>query len=500
MKKIISTLLLLLFLLVSSLAKLEQIYPSNENTGFASSVISSLSSPIKLQSAEIRITSDDDWIDLGYPGSGSAIDPYRIENLTINTDEHTGILVHDTSKHFIIRNCSIKSEHTGILTYFVGDGCMSIVENTIHDNSIGIDISESKYSIIRNNLFKFNNRGMWIFYCDLSTIENNIFQYNENSLLIISSSPGVRIEGNTFYPSLNYDPSISSIYVSDSQGLLINNNNFYFNSIYFENSKAAVISNNEFIESGLMLPDSPLEHLSSFLVENNKVNNKELGFFYGLSNVSISDNNYGQLILVDCDSVRIENQILSSTSCGLSIFYCSNIQISRINCTINNKMGISIAFSNNITVSYCNLSCNYLQGINLRYSSYCSIFRNDFYRNNRYGVFILESQQNQIFHNYFIENNLDDISQGSDTNRRNKWYNSDLKEGNYWSDLGEKCTYLLAGDSGNRDLYPLNRPSTCINPRTKTTVILTVPISSLIVFYAIYYFISYKRRKKIISN
>ena len=44
-------------------------------------------------------------------GTGTALDPYLIEELNITTPFHEGILIRDTTKHFIIKICLFDAEY-----------------------------------------------------------------------------------------------------------------------------------------------------------------------------------------------------------------------------------------------------------------------------------------------------------------------------------------------------------------------------------------------------
>ena len=60
----------------------------------------------------IEITSDSDFE--AFPGLGTETDPYIIENYYITTNSGSGIIIRDTTKYFIVRNCHIDAENDGI--------------------------------------------------------------------------------------------------------------------------------------------------------------------------------------------------------------------------------------------------------------------------------------------------------------------------------------------------------------------------------------------------
>jgi parallel beta-helix repeat protein len=512
MRKNCINLILIVLLLVSSYAKLNAFYPDNENVDSISPIQTIPAIPKKLPGAEIRILSDDDWSDYSFTGSGALNDPYLIEDLDINTEKKHGIYIQDTSKYFIIRNCSISADDYGIYILRVEPGCTTIIDNTIHNNdNDGICMFLSGYSTINSNIIKFNGEGIYVTGSESCTIDSNLINYNKigvdfdgsdgssisnnrfqnndfRSINIVFSA-GNRIENNIIFDFLN---------IWESEGSLLRNNKFYDSSLRISDSTTAAIAENEFLNGGIIFSDYNEDYLSRFVIHDNTVNGKEIGLFMNLQNSTIEDSIYGQIILSNCDSLTIKNQSLSSTSYGLVFYNCNNIQVSESNCSDNSYEGIAILSSDDINITNNNFHCNQNNGIMIYSSRNCLIEANNFSKNDDYGVYIETSQKNQIFRNNFLENNQKSLAQGFDDSKRNKWYNVETKEGNYWSDLGENCTYLLDGDSGARDLYPLNRPLTCWDPKLKTTLILSVPISSLVVFYIIYYFVRYIRKKKLL--
>ena len=55
----------------------------------------------------LEIRSDSDFETFNFPGSGTIEDPYIISNHTLKQTTY-GILVEETTKHFIITNCYIE--------------------------------------------------------------------------------------------------------------------------------------------------------------------------------------------------------------------------------------------------------------------------------------------------------------------------------------------------------------------------------------------------------
>lgn len=77
-------------------------------------------------------------------GSGTADDPYIIENWTIDASGAHGILIRNTTKHFIIRNCLVKNGGDGYHGIYLDNVInVKIENNTCENNNYGIYLSSS---------------------------------------------------------------------------------------------------------------------------------------------------------------------------------------------------------------------------------------------------------------------------------------------------------------------------------------------------------------------
>jgi len=118
-------------------------------------------------------------------GSGTADDPYIIENKNISMGSYTdGIVIVDTSAYFMIRNCHVHGcgwyaggQPRGISFNNVINGT---VENNIVDNFFhGIDLESSENNRISNNTIESNYNGIWTSNSENNLIENNSLINNE---------------------------------------------------------------------------------------------------------------------------------------------------------------------------------------------------------------------------------------------------------------------------------------------------------------------------------
>ena len=107
----------------------------------------------------IVITSDADFINQGWPGTGSVSTPFIIEGLTINSNQ-TCISISDTLSYFVIRNCNLTN---------------------LGANTDAIELRNVRNGEILSNNITFNRTGIDLLNCGSSVIEDNTLQHPEAS-------------------------------------------------------------------------------------------------------------------------------------------------------------------------------------------------------------------------------------------------------------------------------------------------------------------------------
>jgi len=110
-------------------------------------------------------------------------------------------------------------------------------------------------------------------------------------------------------------------------------------------------------------------------VENNTVNGKPLVYLEDVANYSVD--NAGQVILVRCDSIRVENLNLSRTDTGVQLLKTNNTIISGNNITANSYCGIMLGYSFNNVIYHNNFIDNL--GLQHAYSHYSANIWDDGY-------------------------------------------------------------------------------------------------------------------------
>jgi parallel beta-helix repeat protein len=302
-----------------------------------------------------------------------------------------------------------------------------------------------------------------------------------------SGSTGVEISGvnNVTIENMNIGNFSSGILLHFSNYSNINCNYITANNrgIYLAFSFNNTISENIFVNDGLDVYVS-----YGNVVVDNLVNGKPMVYLEDVSDVVVGD--AGQVILVNCNRMQVEDLDLSNTSTGIQLWQTQNTKISGNNIRNNNGYGIYLYYSSNNTVCANNITNNGF-GVKFEFSSNNTVLVNNItnndvgvyfipysfnnsvsennIRNNNWGVYLDSSSDNKILHNNFLDNNIQAYS--STSGYANVWDAGYPSGGNYWSNYTGVDTknglyqnqtgsdgigdtpYVI--DANNTDHYPL---------------------------------------------
>ncbi len=209
----------------------------------------------------ILIEDDSDFDNYNFPGKGTQSNPYRIEYYNITTEIETGILIKNTAKYFLIIDCLINAEETGILIENVAEGSARIEKNIcLNNDDYGIAIYNSSENIIHNNTCSFSWSGIYIEESTYTTISENRCHNN--------------IEG---------------ISISQSSNSTLNHNICYNNtySISLTKSDYSILSGNICSKNLYGI----LQYSNNTILKNNTCNNNAYGIYMYVSSDSTLTNN-----------------------------------------------------------------------------------------------------------------------------------------------------------------------------------------------------------------
>ncbi|UCD13480.1 MAG: right-handed parallel beta-helix repeat-containing protein [Thermoplasmatales archaeon] len=281
-------------------------------------------------------------------------------------------------------------------TVFVFDDSSPYYENLVVDKSINLVGEDKDTTVIDGNEYGdvifISSNGMNI---SGFTIQNGGSDSVDAGIEICSNH---NIISNTIISNDYY-----GIAIQDSLENTITNNtlldNFY--GVYLYQSINTTITGNSFSKNGLTVHNSYQNTVS-----DNIVNGKPLIYLEEESDIAI-DEEAGQIILIGCNNITIQNQEISNTDLGIGLWDSDNCLVTGNTITSNNWMGLWIySWSDNNHVSGNTISNNHY-GIPIGHSNSNTITNNTI-SDNEHGMFLLYSQNNAMDNNT-ISNNHDGI-------------------------------------------------------------------------------------------
>ena len=190
-------------------------------------------------------------------GTGTAIDPYIIENWEIDaTSDMFGVYVYATTAHYIIRNVHVSGSGSfGVAIYQASHGT---VEGCLIDSGMfGMFVYESSYCNLTGNEVRDQDLlGIEIDACEWVNITGNTLSNNNMSSIALLEAGHSTISSNTCT-----DSNMTGMMVMDSGYLWVENNNASNNAwgIAMNNTWNVVIADNDVTSNtdyGLLLGNS----------------------------------------------------------------------------------------------------------------------------------------------------------------------------------------------------------------------------------------------------
>lgn len=324
------------------------------------------------------------------------------------------------------------------------DGGGHVVKGTLNGN--GISLSGRVNVTVKNMEITAFQNGIYVSGSSNCSISRNDVRSNDHYGIWLFSSPQNSIAENNV--TANGWHGIHLLWSSDNNIIANNVSASYWIGLWLDGSSNNNVIGNTFISDGTLFEDS-----YENTVQGNTVNNRPLVYLENASNQTVKD--AGQVLLVNCSGVRVENLNLSDTAVGIELWQTNSSRI-----------------ANN------NVSVNHFFGIRLYYSS-----------------------SNSIYHNNFIDNAHQVYSYDS----ANSWDDGYPSGGNHWSDYKTKYpNSTQIDDSGiwntpyavgtsDKDNYPLIAQYQI--PEFPMTMFLLLFTAVLLVVAALLTAIFYRRKR-----
>ncbi|MGV9103939.1 MAG: NosD domain-containing protein [Candidatus Thorarchaeota archaeon] len=185
----------LLYLVLFSALQVSRVgYRETEN---ANSIEGPRNKSMKVSDSPITITSNEDFESLGFPGSGTEGDPYRIEDLSIDGNDDYCIQINDTTAWFRVQDCTFHGAWHAIELWNTSNG--EVRRNNFTENHVGVVAVDSDNLEIRHNTINNGARGIWY--------ENN--EYLRTSHIDYNSITNQSLSGiafsQTFFQAARYN-------------------------------------------------------------------------------------------------------------------------------------------------------------------------------------------------------------------------------------------------------------------------------------------------------
>ncbi len=219
-------------------------------------------------SAPILINGNDDFAqkasENGWPGDGTATNPYIIENLEITTTTSNAFSIINTTVHFIIRDCTASAYTYGfplpLHGFYLDNVTNGVLENNVvHDsNEEGFFLVNSHDNTLKNNTAHDNGKsGFFLVNSSNNMLENNKVHANQEGFRLMESDDNQFLNNHVFNNSRGF-------FLESSNGNLIKfniiENNGNHGVVLDASSTSNTITFNDFIQnnggSGQALSDS----------------------------------------------------------------------------------------------------------------------------------------------------------------------------------------------------------------------------------------------------
>ena len=212
------------------------------------------------------------------------------------------------------------------------------------------------------------------------------------------------------------------------------------------------LTGNVMRENGIEIAGYSLSHYANEIDTSNTVNGKPVYYWNGVEGGKIPGD-AGQVILVNCSNVTVENQNLNNASIGIKVAFSSFITIKDNNFAYNWYKGISLEYSSNNSI--INNSCSYNhEGIKLRDSSNNSITSNNCSSNSDEGIMLDRwSYGNSIANNTCVNNrygiSLCDCPENNSIANNNVLNNNEIGINLWWDANNNTLTNNIVSNNKN---------------------------------------------------
>ncbi len=320
-----------------------------------------------------------------------------------------GIYCWSNSDSNIIKNnyCSLNKNQSSSQDLYGIAIVSSCDNNKLFNNSCdsynyGIHVG-GETNIISNNKCNSNYKcGIDIFKGSNNNIINNICNFNNKSGINIQSESNNNLIMNNTCNSNNE----SGIRISGNSNTITNNicnSNSY--SLLLTKATNSIIKSNTMSKCSILIEGNKLEYWNTHIIDiTNTVNSKPV-YYWKNKTSGIVPEDAGEIILANCQNVKISKQNITSSSIGILLGYTDKSTIINSSCSYNIN-GIQLFFSKKNIFDNCSIHTNLKYDFNIEYYSEKNVVLNSTFDT----IFCDLSDSEVIIQNYLHIQVIDSIA------------------------------------------------------------------------------------------
>ncbi|MFW3146220.1 MAG: right-handed parallel beta-helix repeat-containing protein [Thermoplasmatota archaeon] len=338
-------------------------------------------------------------------GSGTANDPYILENKTIRIFDEVGIYVRNTTKHLWIRNCTLFGGLEDLITAVQLNNVSNVrmSDSIVYNAYVGVHILYSDHVVMDEIAVNRSNVGLSIFSSSNVTVMNTELNENSNGLNAHGSTD-VEIGWSDFSNNTQVGLLIREMKRAQAHNNTITSNG-YGVSLMGISEDVLIIDNGITFSSysGMIIT---ARHINLLVMRNNISNN-----WYNGINVNI----------LWAEGVEFRDNVISAHNGYGIVLSASNVTISGCEMFWNSNSGLyfdSSGSRNSIIGN--NIHHNGEEGICLSGGNNDNIIRSNRLHFNDDGIKIFDSDYNEV-----LDNDIHD----------NTWYAIEVERDSIWNDL-----------------------------------------------------------------
>ncbi len=246
------------------------------------------------------------------------------------------LITSTTSSYWATNNIPTSNTVNSKMVFKTDSASGGVVPNTVGQviisNSEYISMSDLNLNNATVGVLLYNSDDCEILGCDLSNGSAGIWAYDSDRTNIENNSINNNGMYGVYYRSCEYATIANN--TLDTNGYPLSPNGEY--GFYSYSSRYLNLKDNDFFKCGFYLHQTTTaSYHVTHRFQRNDVNGRDLVYWVSRSNANI-DSRAGQVILVECQNIKIRNCNLSDATVGVETFFCESIDI--INCTANSNI------------------------------------------------------------------------------------------------------------------------------------------------------------------